>query len=78
MAGITMQGINVLDLLKFISRKSKKFQASFLTELEEILNLEVDEKERFTKIRKLYLDNQNDFARSIVKSIFGEIEHLVN
>jgi hypothetical protein len=77
--GITMEGLDPVDLLKFVGRKSKKFQAVFLGTLETLLeDLEPETRDYlFKSIRKLYLDNQNDYARAILKSIFGDIEHMI-
>jgi oligoendopeptidase F len=77
--GITMEGLDPIDLLKFIGRKSKKFQAVFLSELEILLeDLEPETRDYlFKSIRKLYLDNQNDFSRSTVTAIFGDVEHAI-
>jgi len=77
--GITIEGLDPIDLLKFVGRKSKKFQAVFLSTLETLLeDLEPETREYlFKSIRKLYLDNQNDFSRSTITAIFGDIEHII-
>lgn len=70
-----MQGVDILDTLIFIAKKNKRFQASFLRDLEGILNPRSTE---YKTIRKLYLDSQNTFTRAILRDIFGDIEDLIN
>lgn len=74
MKGI-IQGVDILDILHFIAKKNKRFQASFLKELEVILN---PRSEEYKLIRKLYLDSQNTYTRSILRVIFGDVEDLIN
>lgn len=66
--GQIIQGLDVLDLFKFITKKSKKFQAIFLKDLEEIISADDP---KYNEIRKLYLDFSNDYTRSIFRIIFG-------
>lgn len=74
MRGI-IQGVDVLDTLHFIAKKNKRFQASFLKDLEEILDPKSNE---YKLIRKLYLDTQNTFTRSVLRAILGDVEDLIN
>lgn len=71
---IIIQGVNLLDLLKFIERKNKKFQATLLSQVEEIVD---PESEKYLYIRKLILDSFNNYTRSIIKAIFGDIEDII-
>lgn len=75
MNGTIIQGLDIIDILKFITKKNKKFQAIFLNDLEEVLNSNSDE---YRIVRKLYLDSQNNFTRSILRAIFGDVEDIVN
>jgi len=72
--GVIIQGLDLIDIVTFISKKNKKFQAILLSELEETLGK--DSKE-YTLVRKLVLDGFNNYTRSIVRAIFGDIEYLV-
>ncbi len=76
--GHVVAGLDVLDILRFIAKKQKRFLAIALNELEEIFEtagMERNSKE-FQLIRKLILDLVNEYTRSILRVIFGDIEHL--
>lgn len=68
--GIVIQGLDIFDIVKFINKTNRKYQATLLSNLEIILG----DDERFPEIRKLILDSTNNFTRSIIKTIFGDIE----
>ena len=68
--GTIISGFDVLDMVRFVDKKSKKHLATLLTELE----LLIEDKELYFKVRKLVLDSVNNLIRSIVRSIFGNIE----
>jgi hypothetical protein len=68
--GILLQGFDLLDVVEYIDRTNKKFQATLLSQLEE----EITDKEIFMVVRKLVLDSTNNFVRTIVKKIYGDIE----
>jgi len=70
--GVVIQGVDTIDIVKFISRKNKVFQAMALSDLEQIID---PKSEEFFYIRKLILDYSNNFARSIVRTIFGDVEY---
>ena len=67
---VLIEGLDVIDVLGEVSRKNRKFAAIFLNELDEI----IPDIETKKKIRKLYLDTLNNYSRSIVRMIFGDIE----
>ena len=69
---VVIEGLDVIDVLGETSRKNRKFAAIFLNELDEIVS-DVKTKKA---IRKAFLDNQNNYTRSIVRMIFGDIEGL--
>lgn len=71
--GVVVQGLDLIDIITFISKKNKKFQAILLTELEEILDKNSPE---FKAIRKLVLDGFNNYTRSVVRAIFGDVENM--
>jgi hypothetical protein len=68
--GTLLQGFDLLDVTNHMISTNKKFQATFLSQLEGIL----EDREEYTEIRKLYLDSSNNYLRTIIKSIFGGIE----
>lgn len=69
--GHIIQGLDTIDAAKIISKKNSKFLAIGLQELEESLDKDSEE---FNTIRKLFLDNFNDYTRSIMRIIFGDVE----
>ena len=71
--GVVVQGLDLIDITDFIERKNKKFQAILLTEIEEVIDPNSPE---FKIIRKQVLDSYNNYTRSLVRSLFGEIEGL--
>jgi hypothetical protein len=70
MTGTIIQGFDLLDVTGYMIKVNKKFQATFLSRLEEL----VEDDETYHELRKLYLDSSNNYLRSIIKSIFGDIE----
>jgi hypothetical protein len=68
---VIIQGVDILDVVGFITKKNKKSQAIVLSQLEEILGK--DSKE-YQKVRKIFLDTMNDYTRSVLTTIFGDIE----
>lgn len=74
MNGVVFQGLDAFDIIRFIIKKNKRYQAIFLNELEEVL---APDSENYIRVRKLYLDSQNNYTRSILRAIFGDVEHLV-
>ena len=71
-SGIIIQGFDVLDIVSVISKSTKKYQATLLSQIEEVL--QTNTSEEYIQIRKLILDSSNNFSRLIVKSLFGDIE----
>ena len=69
--GIIIQGLDPLDLTQLISRKNRKFMAIGLQEIEEILGKDTEE---FKHVRQAYLNTFNNYTRSVVRAIFGDIE----
>ncbi|KKM85465.1 hypothetical protein LCGC14_1288830, partial [marine sediment metagenome] len=76
---VVIQGLDVLDVVKFIGKKNKRFQAILLKELEEYFPIDIKTRRRsddFYLIRKLFLDGFNNYTRSVLRIIFGDIERL--
>ena len=69
--GHIIQGLDTIDVAKIVSKKNSKFLAIGLQELEESLD---KTQPNFSNIRKIFLDNFNDYTRSIMRVIFGDIE----
>jgi hypothetical protein len=70
---VIIEGLDVIDVVRYITRKKDKFLAIALTELEETMDRESNE---YKFIRKVFLDAFNDYTRSILRTIFGNIEGL--
>lgn len=66
---VKIDGLDLLDVQKFIDDKKRKFIAITLSEIES--NLEHKE---FMIARKAVLDGFNDYTRSLMRVLFGEIE----
>lgn len=62
-------GLDPIDIYFFINRKSKKYQAVLLHDIEEILGKNSEE---FPQIRKLVLDSYGNYTRSIQRIVFGD------
>lgn len=73
--GVLIEGLDVLDVLRFVSQKNRKFIAIALKELEEIMG--ESKSEKYKLIRKLFLDTMNNYTRSFLRIVFGDIEGLV-
>ncbi len=69
--GIFFAGFDVMDLVGFISKLTKRYQANLLADIETSTDIS---QEDYKVIRKLVLDSTNNFSRSLVKTIFGDIE----
>lgn len=74
--GVVVQGLDLMDIITFVSKKNKKFQAISLSELEEIIDKE-KYPEIYREVRKLILDGFNNYTRSIVRVLFGDIEYMI-
>jgi hypothetical protein len=61
-------GLDAIDIINFISKKGRRYVATTLQELEEILPKDSEE---YEKVRKLFLNSFNDYKRSVCRAIFG-------
>jgi len=66
-----IQQVDILEILTSIGRKKKKLQAILLQELETVID---KGSPAYIKMRKVILDETSEYARSIVKCVFGDIE----
>lgn len=71
MTGVIFEDINVIDVVAFLIRKAKKFEAVALSDFENIL---IDKPEEYEAIRKVFLDTMNNYVRLIMKTLFDDIE----
>lgn len=66
--GNVIQGLDLMDVVYFVQKKNKKFQAILLQDVENVLNKDSEE---YREVRKLVLDSYNAYTRSILRVIFG-------
>jgi hypothetical protein len=65
---VIIQGIDLLDIISFIGKKNKKFQASMLQDMENVLGKDSIE---FSQVRHIVLDGLNEYTRLVLRAIFG-------
>lgn len=68
--GVLIQGFDIFDIVGYMHRINKKYQATLLSNVESIMD---DESEEYEAVRKMILDSTNNYVRAIVNAIFGEI-----
>lgn len=68
---VTIEGLDIIDLVQEIDKKDRRFKAVCLQALEELTDLNPEE---FKVIRKIILDSMSSYTRSLVRMLFGEIE----
>jgi hypothetical protein len=66
--GNIIQQLDLMDIIFFVGKKSRRFQAVLLQDIEEVLGKDTEE---YTKVRKLVLDSFNNYTRSVLRTIFG-------
>ena len=67
--GVIIEGLNVLEIVKFLGNKNKKYLAITLNNIEDVLD---PNSEEYKLIRKEVLDGFNEFTRAIVDVLFGD------
>ena len=67
--GVIIEGLNVLEVVKFLRNKNKKYLAITLNNIEDVLDVNSEE---YKLIRKEVLDGFNEFTRAIVEVLFGD------
>jgi protein involved in sex pheromone biosynthesis len=73
---VVIQGLDLLDVVHYIAKKNKRYQAMALSNIEEVLDKDSPE---FKHVRKVILDYFNNYTRSVIRNIFGEsLETLVD
>lgn len=68
---VEIEGLDMIDVLSFIDNKKKKFIAVTMTDIESIIPTDA---ENYALIRKAILDGFNDYTRSMIRVLFGDIE----
>jgi hypothetical protein len=69
-------GLDAIDIINFINKKNKRYVATALQELEEILP---KDSKQYAEVRKLFLNYFNNYKRSVCRAIFGtDLEYTVN
>ena len=66
--GTIVTGLDPLEVVDFVGRKNRKYQAILLHDIEEILG---KDSTHYSEVRKLILDSYNNYTRSIFRVIFG-------
>ena len=64
-----IEDFDVVDVLTTIRRRQRRYIALLLSDIEEMAALD---EQRYGIVRKLILDNFNDYTRSVFRVIFGE------
>ena len=73
--GEIIQAVDLLTVIGYIDKKNKKLQAILLQNVEKNFGKGSQE---YIQLRKIILDETSDFARSVVRKIFGDdMEYLV-
>ena len=65
---IIINGLDLLDVQKFIDDKKRRYIAITLSDLERTLD-----RDSFKVVRKAFLDGFNEYTRSLMRGLFGEI-----
>jgi hypothetical protein len=73
-AQVKIEGLDVIDVVEYITRKRNKFIAIMLSDLEEQMDEGSNE---YKYVRKVILDGMNDYTRSMMRTLFGDVEGLV-
>jgi len=68
---VVIQTLDLIDITKMVAKKTKRMQATLLSSIESILDSNDQE---YKQIRKLILDSTNNFSRSVISGLFGDIE----
>lgn len=68
--GVLIQGFDIFDIVGYLHRTNKKYQATLLSNIEGVMD---EESDQYEIIRKMILDSTNNYVRAIVSAIFGEI-----
>jgi hypothetical protein len=67
---VTIDGLDLVDVLQQITRKKAKFIKITLDDIEKVM----DDRQEYLLVRKAVLDGFNDYTRSFMRAFFGDIE----
>lgn len=70
---VTIDGLDLVDVIDFIGRKKNKFVSITLSDIEDELS---DDSVAYRQVRKIILDGFNDYTRSLLRVLFGDVEGL--
>ena len=70
-AGVVIHGLDLFDIFRLGEKKKNKFIALTLQEIEQVDGLTSEE---FQLIRKFVLDGFNEFTRSLLRALLGDVE----
>lgn len=68
--GVLIQGFDIFDIVGYLHRTNKKYQATLLSNVEGVIDRDSQE---YETVRKMILDSTNNYVRAIVTAIFGDI-----
>ncbi len=74
MAEVEIDGLDMVDVITFMNRKKNKFIAIMLSDLEVAFPKGGKE---YQLVRKVILDGMNDYNRSMLRVLFGDVEGLI-
>ena len=63
-----IEGLDIIDVVNHIDKKSRSYQAIMLQDIEQIIS---KDDPKFGKVRKVILDNLNEYTRSLLRMLFG-------
>jgi len=68
-----IQEVDIIDVIRSVGKRNKKLQAILLQEIER----HVTDPDEYERVRKFTLDEINNYTRSIMRDIFGDIEYMI-
>lgn len=69
-----IQEVDIIEVIRSVGKRNKKLQAKLLQELETHVDKTSPE---YESLRKFVLDEINNYTRSIMRDIFGDIEFMI-
>lgn len=69
-----VQEVDIVDIIKSVGKRNKKVQAILLQEIEKHID---KGSPGYNELRKFILDEVNNYTRSIMRDIFGDIEYMI-
>lgn len=69
-----VQEVDIVEIIRSVGKRNKRIQAKLLQEIEKHLDKGSPE---YDELRKFILDEVNNYTRSIMRDIFGDIEYMI-